>query len=148
MTITIEVLEKKHDELGALIESFKAQRTTISVAAVEIALRPGEHYAGAVLDEAGRVLHHLVLLAGKGEELELEQAKKWAADAGGELPTRQEQALLFANCRPHLATEWHWSSEAHETNSSWTWGCDFYYGLHTSNRSSAELSAVAVRRIR
>ncbi len=120
---------------------------TINVAAVEIALRPGEHYAGAVLDKAGRVLHHLVLLPSRGEDLNWQAAQEWAKDAGGELPTRQEQALLFANCKTHLAPEWRWSSEAHETNASWAWFCDFDTGYQTNDYRSAELSAVAVRRI-
>ena len=88
--------------------------TTIQLPATAIELQPGERYAGPVLDADGNVKHHLVLLPNRPEcDLNWQAAMDWAASVGGELPNRQEQALLYANCKPHLKPEWHWSSETY-----------------------------------
>ena len=111
-----------------------------------IDLAPGEHYAGAVLDEQGHVKHHLVLMAAKPDgELAWQAAMDWAAAVGGALPTRQEQALLYANCKPHLKARWHWSCETE--GSSYAWSCYFGYGTQGYDGRSAEGCAVAVRRL-
>lgn len=116
--------------------------------AIAIELRPGERYAGPVLDAEGRIQHHLVLLPDWPERrLNWQDAKAWAESLGAQLPTRQEQALLYANCKPHLKRTWHWSSEEHEEDASFAWSCDFSYGDQGNGRKSCEGSAVAVRRL-
>ncbi len=111
-------------------------------------LQPGEHYAGVVLDESGQVTHHLVLMAPRPDKkLQWQAAMDWAASVGGALPTRQEQALLYANCKPHLKPEWHWSSETHADDAYYAWGCFFGHGTQSRYRKSYEGSAVAVRRV-
>ena len=57
----------------------------------------------------------------------------WAFSVVGALPTRHEQALLYANCKSHLKPKWHWSSETHEEDASYAWGCDFDYGTQNSS---------------
>ncbi len=112
-----------------------------------IELHPGEHYAGVVLDAEGKTMHHLVLLACKPDgKLNWQDAMDWATSAGGCLPTRQEQALLYANCKPHLQPVWHWSCESHEEDASSAWTCYFGGGSQYGNRKSCGGSAVAVRR--
>jgi hypothetical protein len=150
--VTIELIQAKQTELAALIEQLQATpmqvSTTIYIEEETFDLAPGEHYAGAVLDANGQHMHHLVLMAAKPEsDLTWKAALEWAEEVGGALPTRQEQALLFANCKPHLTPSWHWSCEEHETEASYAWPCTFHdakqYGFH----KSYEGSAVAVRRI-
>jgi len=115
-------------------------------AATPLNLQPGEHYAGAVLDAQGQHLHHLVLMPAAPEgELNWAAGTAWAESVGGVLPTRQEQALLFANCRQHLVADWHWSSE--QAGASNAWCQSFYYGDQDSLHESAELRARAVRRV-
>lgn len=87
----------------------------------------------------------VVLLPGFGENLTWEQAKTWAAEHGGELPTRLVAAMLFANVKDKLDTEWHWTAD--EYNASYAWRCYFNYGTQIHNRKSYEGSAVAVRLI-
>ena len=124
------------------------ETTTLRLPATTIELRPGERYAGPVLDAEGRTVHHLVLLPDWPEQrLHWKDAKAWAESVGGELPTRQEQALLFANCKPHLKRTWHWSCEEYEDNASYAWSCYFNDGTQNNNRKSFEGSAVAVRRV-
>ena len=122
------------------------ETTVLQLPETSIELRPGERYAGAVLDDEGRVMHHLVLLPDWPEKrMTWDDAKAWADGLGAKLPTRQEQALLFANCKPHLKRTWHWSCEEYEGDASYAWGCHFYDGDQLNTRKSYEGSAVAVR---
>ena len=112
-----------------------------------ITLRGGEHYAGVVLDEFGNHLHHLALIGEQSNsDVTWDDATAWAKSVGGELPTRQEQSLLFANCKKHLKAEWHWSSEVYEKDASCAWGCGFDFGFQGSSHKRFEGSAVAGRR--
>lgn len=150
--ITLEAIEAKLTELNLLTAKFKEQLTTPATTQrvfpeVSITPQPGEHYAGAVLDESGHLSHHLVLMAQRPtEQLNWQAAMDWAARIGGILPTRQELSLLFANCKPHLESAWHWSCESH-TDASYAWYCLFSYGTITYGLKSYEGSAVAVRRV-
>lgn len=114
----------------------------------QAALAPGEIYAGPVLAPDGSTTHHLVLLPQRPEKhLDWQAAMAWAASVGGELPNRQEQGLLFANCKPHLPTAWCWSSEEHAEDASFAWSCYFLNGFQNSDHKSFVCSAVAVRRL-
>ena len=145
--ITLDAIEAKQTEISKLIAQFKDQAsrpTWLVLPQVDVQLYPGERYAGPVLDEAGNVLYHLVLMAQKpATKLNHQAAMDWAASIGGMLPTRQEQALLYANCKPHLKPEWHWSCETYKDDASYAWLCNFSYGLNKSYAGSA----VAVRRV-
>ncbi len=111
-------------------------------------LLPGERYAGIVVDAAGVPTHHLVLLlAQPDQDLTWQAAMDWATNVGGFLPTRQEQSLLFANCKAHLQPEWHWSCEEYAGNASYAWDCHFYFGNQVSHHKSYDGSVVAVRRL-
>lgn len=122
--------------------------TTITVSAATIELRPGEHYAGLVLQDDGQPSHHLVLMAARPDErLAWQAATEWAVEVDGTLPTRREQSLIYAHCRAHVDHGWHWSSETYEANASHAWSCSFLYGAKSNDRKSLEARAVAVRRI-
>lgn len=108
-------------------------------------LADGEAYAGLILNEDGTPAHHVILLAGDGGNLTFKQAQKFAADAGGELPTRREQSLLFANCKPHFKADWYWSGELDGSEYAW---CQYFgYGFQDSNDLNGKLRARAVRRL-
>ena len=125
-----------------------ATTTTIQLPAATIELRPGERYSGAVLDQDGNVKHHLILLPDRpAARVCWQDAMAWAKSVGGQLPDRQEQALLLANCKPHLQKTWHWSSETHEEDASYAWNCYFSNGYQDYYRKGYEGSAVAVRRL-
>ncbi len=151
--VTIELIQAKQTELAALIAQLQAKpvqaSTTIYIEEETFDLAPGEHYAGAVLDANGEHMHHLVLMAARPDaEVTWKDALEWAEQAGGALPTRQEQALLFANCKPHLQPRWHWSCEEREENASYAWYCYFSNGRQYDCLKSYEGSAVAVRYIK
>jgi hypothetical protein len=145
--ITLEAAEAKLTELTELIAKLRTQSVTITLPEKTIVLQPGERYAGAVLAADGKVSHHLVLLAAKPDgDLAWQPAMDWAKSVGGTLPTRQEQALLYANCKDAFEERWHWSCQPHETNASYAWFCDFYGGHQDGYPKSYEGCARAVRR--
>lgn len=151
MNNVLAQLRTLHERSAELLADLEAQApgpasSTVLVAESLIALAAGEHYAGLVLKPDGTPAHHLVLLPGEGEDLEWEEAKAWAIEAGGELPTRQEQALLYANCKAQFQSAWYWSSEAHETNSSYAWCQDFINGGQDYTLKDFTCRARAVRR--
>jgi hypothetical protein len=87
----------------------------------------------------------VVLLAARTEDKTWKAAMAWAAEVGGELPTRSVAALLFANAKAQFEASWHWTSE--EYSSASAWGCYFFGGDVISNRKSYEGCARAVRLI-
>jgi len=148
--VTLEAVQAKQSELAAMIQQLltpAAIATTIEIEGVTVELQPGEHYSGVVVDEDGDIEHHLVLMAPRpSSKLNWQEAMDWADSVGGSLPSLQEQALLFANCKPHLKPEWHWSSQTHEGDASYAWHCGFDDGDQSINHKSYEGSAVCVRR--
>lgn len=145
--ITLAHVKAVQAHLAELIEKPQASAsTTYGIPQAFIELAPGERYAGIVLDGAGEPKHHLVLLPGDAESITWPDALEWAKKAGGELPTRQEQALLFANLKGEFQATWYWSSQAHETDGSYAWGQGFGNGNQGSSRKSYEARARAVRR--
>ena len=111
-------------------------------------LRTGERYAGLILGKEGEPGYHLILLPGEAEGKTWEQAKEWAASAGGELPTRREQSLLFANLREEFQSAWYWSGEQSESISNNAWLQDFGDGLQGYDHKYGEFRARAVRRMK
>ena len=151
MEITLEHILERQRELNEIIDRYRntsAKRPPIDIKASTILLGPGEHYAGVILDESGQIKHHLVLMAERpGKDLSWSEAMAWASKVGGQIPDRQEQALLYANCKQHLQAVWHWSSQTHESDASSAWYCYFIHGGQNGLRKSYEGAAVAVRRV-
>jgi len=147
-TITLAAIEAAHQGVAEMIAAFKAQAPRlVSIPQAQIELHQGEHYAGIILNENGEPSHHLILLHGDAVEVTWEQAKAFAAEAGGELPTRREQALLFANLKDQFEKSYYWSSEQHAANDDFAWFQLFNYGYQDYYDKSAELRARAVRRL-
>ena len=111
------------------------------------ALAAGELYAGLILGKDGAPDHHLILLPGSAEDLTWAQAKEWATSVGGELPTRREQSLLFANLKEGFEGTWYWSGEQYTGNSLVAWIQHFNGGLQNGNLKYYEFRARAVRRL-
>jgi sulfite reductase beta subunit-like hemoprotein len=144
--ITLEQIEASHQAMAKLIEQFKAQGPKrFSIPAVDFELKAGERYAGLVLKADGTPSHHLILLPGQAEDVTWQAAKDWAAEIGGELPTRQEQSLLFANLKAEFLERYHWSCEEYSSGSAWFQNFDD--GYQGSGNHINELWARAVRRL-
>ena len=108
-------------------------------------LNEGEIYAGILLNESGAPQHHLILLPGDNNGASWQTQIDWAKSIGGELPTRAEQSLLFANCKPHVQQDWYWSSEGYSAGGAW---CQhFGNGYQNGSLKNGVLRARAVRRL-
>jgi hypothetical protein len=152
-TITLESIKAEHAKLADMIASFEKQQESSALFFPEatIDLAPGEHYAGIIVGKDGDPSYHLVLLPGQADDITWEKAMAWASEQGVEniisLPTRREQALLFANLKEQFEERAYWSCEAHETESSWAWFQSFGYGGQRFTSRFIELRARAVRRL-
>ena len=114
---------------------------------VRAALNEGDEYAGLILGKDGRPDHHLVLLPGEAQDISWAAARDWAGDAGGELPTKRELSLLYANLREYFARVWYWSGEPQEVRSQLVWGQNFTSGIQTMYGRPFRGRARAVRRL-
>ena len=105
----------------------------------------GGIYAGIIRGVDGGPDQHLVLVEGEGVDLSWAAAGAWAESVGGLLPTRSEQALLFANLKDQFKSDWYWSGE--QAGPSRAWGQFFDFGTQYVNNRSYEGRARAVRRL-
>ena len=110
-------------------------------------LRPGEIYAGLILGKEGQLDYHLILLTESAIRLIWLGALAWAVSIGGDLPTRREQSLLFANCKEEFEGYFYWSNEQHAHFSGYAWMQNFAYGNQYHYHKSDECRAKAVRRV-
>lgn len=146
MTITFEEIKADHARLADKIVAFeRAKPRIVNLQHTAIVLAEGETYAGLILNEDGTPSHHLVLLPGETEATWAD-AKTWAEKAGGELPTRREQSLLFANAKAGFKARWYWSSERGEC-SSYAWVQNFGGGDQGAYHVVNHYRARAVRRL-
>jgi len=146
-TITLETIQARQDELAAMIAAFNAAKTTINLPAATIELRPGEHYAGLVLNDDGTPSHHLVLMAARpAQRMPWRQAKDWVLSINGAQPTQHEAVLIRVHCRNHIEQGGYWVNES-DRDPDYAWVYYFTTGGQYCIRKSSEAHAVAVRRI-
>ena len=105
----------------------------------------GGIYAGISRGVDGAPDQHLALLPGEAVDVDWEAACAFAASVGGELPTRAEQALLYANLKDQFQPRWYWSGE--QAGPSTAWYQDFNDGYQFDDDRSYEGRARAVRRL-
>ena len=149
-TVTLEQIKEEHTKLSCLIAAFEKQiheTSQIHFPEALIELKPGEEYAGLILGKDGKESYHLVLLPGDAADINWTDAKVWAKAHGGELPTRREQALLYANLKEAFEERWHWSCEQHAAYSAYAWYQYFGDGYQYYGSTSSKLRARAVRRL-
>ena len=112
-----------------------------------VVLKSGEQYAGIILSFDETPAYHLILLPGEKNNIQWAAARGWAADQGGELPSRREQSLLFANLKDQFTPDFYWSSDQDEDFSSLA-GCqNFGDGYQDDAGVRGRLHARAVRRV-
>ena len=151
--ITLESIKAEHIKLADMIAAFEKQQEPSALFFPEatINLAPGEHYAGLVIGKDGEPSYHLVLLPGQADDITWGKAMEWASKQGGDsvasLPTRREQALLYANLKEEFEERAYWSCEAHESESGWAWFQYFNLGYQLDGYRLNELRARAVRRL-
>lgn len=107
----------------------------------------GERYAGVVLGEEGKPSHHLFLLTDdSGKRMPWDAAVEWARSVGGDLPTRFESVLLYANLRDQFdQRDWHWTGT--QCSDAFAWVQSLSSGGQDYGRKRYEFRARAVRRL-
>jgi hypothetical protein len=110
-------------------------------------LKKGEAYAGVLLDAKGKPVAHLIELPETATKVTWKQALEFAMAQGGELPDRQEAALLYANRKADHENEWYWTREQHASYESYAWIQDFDDGLQYDGDKGNRYRARAVRRV-
>lgn len=147
-TITLDEIRAQQAKLAEMIATFEKTSVINTVCIPEqcITLYPGEHYAGMIIGQDGAKSYHLILLPGD-TKADWQAAMSWAEKAGGMLPNRREQALLYANLKNQFEQAWYWSCEEHASDSDFAWGQHFYNGYQYGIRKSSEGRARAVRRL-
>ena len=125
------------------------ESTAIATPAIPFDLAAGEHYAGLSRDHDTGAWHHLVLLpATTDKDLTWKEAIDWAKSVGGELPTRFESALLYANLRDKVDTSrWHWTATEVEGETKYAWIQSFSGGTQYYGHEGDDHRARAVRRV-
>ena len=115
--------------------------------AVTNALGEGELYAGLILGKEGEQDYHLILLPGEVADAGWASATSWARELGGELPSRRELSLVFANQKEQFQREWYWSREPQAGHPHLVWGQNFASGIQTVYGRAFRGHARAVRRM-
>jgi hypothetical protein len=114
----------------------------------------GGIFVGIARGQNGAVDHVLILSEVDPGKLKWKAALEWAkslkvnALEDFDLPTRSEQALLFANV-PELFERdwWYWSNTPHASDSSYAWCQSFDDGYQVFNHEPNAFRARAVRRL-
>ena len=109
-------------------------------------LSEGETYIGAIGDKNGDV-HHIILLPGDNDDANWKAQMEWAKSIGGDLPTRVEQAMLWAGHRDQFKKDLYWSNETHHESDQYAWSQGFSLGYQYYYLEHSELRARAVRRL-
>ena len=112
-------------------------------------LKTGELYAGLSRDHDTGAWHHVVLLpATTNKDLTWQAAIDWAKSVGGELPTRFEAALIYANLRDKVDLEnWYWTATPYASVERYAWMQIFDNGYQSYFHKDDAYRAVAVRRV-
>jgi len=127
----------------------KTSRPPKAAVAAKIALpklAKGEIYVGGTIDASGRITH-TILLPGEKADVTWKDALAWAKEKGGDLPTRIEQAMLWAHHRTLFKRDYYWSNEQLAEVSSCAWLQSFNYGLQNYWPQDYKRMARAVRRV-
>lgn len=109
-------------------------------------LKKGEILVGGFIAPDGQA-SWTILLPGDKNNVNWQDALAWAKKQGGDLPSRPEQVLLFAQHKDKFEQRAYWSNTqpAGAAGSAWfqffVWGNQINYGV------SAKLRARAVRRV-
>ena len=121
-----------------------AKATGAAIALPE--LKKGEVHAGLILKN-GKPSHWVIVLSGEAESVTYPDAIDWAKKKGGELPTRAEQSLLFANAKEHFQPRWYWSGEQPAGEQTCAWSQTFDGGDQGWDHVNYYYRARAVRRV-
>lgn len=126
----------------------KARKVVRAVKIAIPALRKGEHYAGLILTERGKPDYHLIVMSEKLGSANWQASMDWAKQNGGDLPSRRDLNLEYANAKHLLQSAYYWSNETHASDPSYAWMQHFGNGDQDCSRKGNDYRARAVRRVK
>lgn len=123
-----------------------ALRSTPNVPPIGAACDGGEYAGLTVCDEQPMLL---ILLPGEFAGGSHEDAKKWAVEQGGVLPSRHDGLVLFQNMKVKgdFKDAWYWLEPRRAGESDSAWCQTFSDGRQDWGRVSGACRARAVRRL-
>lgn len=145
---TLAILQAEFKALGQRLSAFEVQSKASASFPVTVEypdLNEGERFLSAVIRADGR--KEITILLPGSFQGNWQASLDWAKSIGGDLPTRVEQALLYADMREEFEESYYWSNEAHETNDACAWTQLFGYGYQSYDRKGDYNRARAVRRL-
>ena len=109
-------------------------------------------YAGIARGRGDGGDYHLIVADREQANIKWQGAIDWARNLGDvagnwRLPTRAEQALLFANVPELFEKEYYWSCEQSAGAAQYAWSQSFGSGYQYGYRKDTGLRARAVRRV-
>ena len=129
----IEEIKDAQAKLNKLVEDILSKPVTeFALPETAIDLKYGEHYAGIVIGKEGAKSYHLILVGEEINNANWQPALDWAKSIGADLPSRREQALLYANLKEQFTKKHYWSGETYDVDSGFAWiknfdnGCQYY----------------------
>jgi len=143
MTITLDQIKTEQSRLSALIAAF--EQLPAPYLPEGVTLSSGERYLCSITRPNGETCHTILLptdFAADNWANQMERAKA----AGGDLPTRVEQALLFECMPEEFKEEAYWSNTQHSSTSDYAWCQYFFNGSQDCHQKDYQLIARVVRR--
>jgi len=143
MTITLDQIKTEQSRLSALIAAF--EQLPAPYLPEGVTLSSGERYLCSITRPNGETCHTILLptdFAADNWANQMERAKA----AGGDLPNRVEQALLFECMPEEFKEEAYWSNTQHSSYSDYAWYQNFDYGYQSYTHKGNKLRARFVRR--
>lgn len=105
----------------------------------------GGLYAGLTIHD--NAPYALVLLSGERESVTWSDAKSWAWEINGVLPTRFDALVLWQNLKHEFKEEAYWTDAQYARDESYAWFQHFSTGYQDYYLKDGERRARAVRRL-
>jgi hypothetical protein len=139
MTVTLDQIKTEQSRLSALIAAF--EQLPAPYLPEGVTLSSDERYLCSITRPNGETCHIILLptdFAADNWANQMERAKA----AGGDLPSRVEQALLLECVHEEFKEEAYWSNTQHSDDSDYAWFQSFSYGTQSTSRRASSSERV------
>jgi hypothetical protein len=121
MLITLDQIQAEHTRLGQLIAQLQTPASKLLVLPESASSCAPANATPALCSRRWPGQPSPGPAARRRRRRELAGRQRLGRRQGGELPTRQEQSLLYANLKAEFQPDWYWSSEQTHSDSSFAW---------------------------